>query len=207
MTPRSAPVALVTDDPVDDRSMDRSLVERSVQGDEGAFRSLMERYQGEVYNLALRFMGDGSAAEEITQDAFIRLYRSLTGFRFDATLSTWLHRVTVNLCKDRWRKGDRANREVSLDEVRQSRELPSARPGPEQQVMTVETQKAVQRCLLDLPEEQREVVLLRYLNDLSYKEIAESLGVSAGTVASRLHRGLKLLSDRLAPTREELAHE
>ncbi len=73
--------------------------------------------------------------------------------------------------------------------------------------MTVETQKAVQRCLLDLPEEQREVVLLRYLNDLSYKEIAESLGVSAGTVASRLHRGLKLLSDRLAPTREELAHE
>ena len=111
MTPRPAPVALVTDDPVDDRM----LVRRSSQGDQGAFRSLVERHQGDVYNLALRYVGDGSSAEEITQDAFVRLYRSLADFRFDATLSTWLYRVTVNLCRDRWRQGDRANKEVSLD--------------------------------------------------------------------------------------------
>jgi len=203
VTPRRAPVALVTDDPVDDRT----LVQRSSQGDEGAFRSLVDRHQGDVYNLALRSMDDGSAAEEITQDAFVRLHRSLGEFRFDATLSTWLHRVTLNLCRDRWRQGDRAKKEVSLDDIRQTREIPSTHPSPEHQVMTMETQQAVQKCLLDLPEEHREVVLLRYLNDLSYKEIAESLGISAGTVASRLHRGLKMLSDRLAPTREELAHE
>ena len=104
MTMRSAPVALVTDDLVDDRL----LVQRSTQGD--------------VYNLALRNMGDGNAAEEITQDAFARLYRSLPDLRFDSTLSTWLYRVTVNLGRDRWRQGDRANKkEVSLDEVRFSR--------------------------------------------------------------------------------------
>lgn len=200
---QTAPVALVTDDPVNDRL----LVQRSTQGDEGAFRSLVEQHQDDVYNLALRYFGDGDAAEEITQDAFVRLYRALPDFRFDSTLSTWLHRVTVNLCRDRWRQGDRAKKEVSLEEVAFSRELPSGRPSPERQLMTMETQQAVQRCLLSLPEEHREVVLLRYLNDLSYKEIADSLGVSAGTVASRLHRGLKLLSDRLAPTREELAHE
>ena len=200
---RTAPVALVTDNPVDDRL----LVQRSTQGDESAFRSLVGRHQGDVYNLALRYFGDGDAAAEITQDAFVRLYRALPDFRFDSTLRTWLHRVTINLCKDRWRQGDRANKEVSLEEVRFPRELPSGRPSPERQLMTLETRQAVQRCLLDLPEEHREVVLLRYLNDLSYNEIAEALGVSAGTVASRLHRGLKLLSDRLAPMREELAHE
>jgi RNA polymerase sigma-70 factor (ECF subfamily) len=183
------------------------LVQRSAEGDEGAFRALVERYQGEVYNLALRFLGDASATEEVTQDAFIRLFRSLPGFRFEATLSTWLHRVTLNLCRDRWRKSDRATKEVSLDEIGRSREFASTGPAPDHEVMTSETQAVVQTCLLQLPEEHREVVLLRYINDLSYKEIAESLGLSAGTVASRLHRGMSLLSDLLAPTREGLSHE
>ena len=203
MTVRGAPIALVTEDTVDDRM----LVQRSADGDEDAFRTLVERYQGEVYNLALRFLGDVSATEEVTQDAFLRLFRSLSGFRFEATLSTWLHRVTLNLCRDRWRKSDRATEEVSLDDIRRNREFVSTSPEPDREVMTMETQKAVQACLLELPEDHREVVLLRYINDLSYKEIAESLGLSTGTVASRLHRGMSLLSDLLAPTREELAHE
>ena len=157
MTTQSAPVALVSKIPVDDRT----LIVRSAEGDEGAFRSLMERYQGEVFNLALRVLGDVGAAEEVTQDAFIRLFRSLSSFRFEARLSTWLHRVTVNLCRDRWRSSSKGAKEISLDEARKARDFPSARPGPEHEVMAMETQETVQACLLELPEEQREVVLLR----------------------------------------------
>jgi len=182
---------------------DRALVQRSADGDDEAFRTLMERYQGDIYNLALRYVGDPNLAEEITQDTFVRLFKSLTRLRFEATLGTWLHRVAVNACRDSWRTRQRDSRRVSLEVLPEGVELESLAPGPEQHLVAHEDHALVQTCLLELTHEQREVVVLRYVSGLSYAEISQTLGCSSGTVASRLHRAMKSLGERLAILNQE----
>jgi len=169
-----------------------ALVERAASGDERAFRRLVETHEARVYGLALRLLGDAAGAEEAAQEAFVRLYRSLETLRGDARLSTWLHRVTVNLCRDEQRRRARAaGRYTDLDAA-----------GPRLVVLEAEAQDVLERsevndrvraALDHLPDEQREAIVLRYLSELSYAEIAESTGASANTVASRVYRGLRRL--------------
>ena len=182
---------------------DRTLVQRSADADDVAFRTLMERFQGDIYNLALRNVGDPVLAEEITQDTFVRLFKSLARLRFEATLGTWLHRVAVNLCRDSWRTRQRDSRRVSLEVLPEGVELESQTPGPERHLIARENRALVQSCLLELAHEQREVVVLRYVSGLSYAEISQTLGCSSGTVASRLHRAMKTLGGRLAILSQE----
>jgi len=174
------------------------LVERSADGDEEAFRRLVEAHEAQVYGLALRLLGDPAGAEEAAQEAFVRLFRSLATLRGDARLSTWLHRVTVNLCRDEQRRRKRAaGRFTDLDAA-----------GPRLVVLEREAHDVLERsemvdriraALDHLPDEQREAIVLRYLSELSYTEIAESTGTSSNTVASRVYRGLRRLGTILEP--------
>jgi len=179
---------------------DRELVERARAGDEGAFAQLVTRYEGRVYNLALRYCGDVHEAGDLAQEAFLRVYRGLSGFRGTARFSTWLYRIVINVCRD-WERKRRRRPTVAwptVDDGDRPKDLPDPAPGPEEVSADNELRRRVVQEIAQLPQEYRQAVLLRDVQDLSYGEIAHILQVSVGTVKSRIHRGRAALRDRLA---------
>lgn len=174
-------------------------MQRSAQGDECAFRSLVERHHAAVCALARWKLRDALLAEEIAQEAFLRLFRSLRGLRFDASLGTWLSRVTLNLCNDHLRRMQRESRSRTQSFGENSPEpvQPSTQLNPEASLLAREAEASLRDALARLPEELREVVLLRYASELSYSEIAGTLGWPLGTVCTRLARAVKLLGEQL----------
>jgi RNA polymerase sigma-70 factor (ECF subfamily) len=172
---------------------ERELVEGCRRGEREAFRVLFETYKDKIYSIALRFSGNEALAMDIAQDTFLKLYSSIGEFRGDSQFSTWAYRLVVNSCLDHkrrsWRLAPMADEVLSMLRA----------PGDAlKSVLRTEMSEQVQRAVEKLPEEQRIVVVLRYTEGLSYDEIAEVLGCSTGTVASRLNRAHKALERRLA---------
>jgi len=169
------------------------------RGDRDAFRALYDAYKDRVYSIAFYFFhGDRDAASEVTQQVFLKLMRELGRFRGDSAFSTWLHRLTVNACVDRARRrrtDTEATDPVSLDA------MPRRGPSHEDAFAERELADAVRAAIAGLPAKLRAAILLRYLDELSYSEMATALNCSIGTVASRLSRGHRLLARRLAPLR------
>lgn len=184
---------------------DEVLVRRFKSGDRAAFSDLVTRYQDRVYSLCLRWMGDPQVAEEVAQDVFIALYRSLDRFRGESRLSTWIFRVTVNHCKNRrlYRKRRQVERHEPLEGTRPdddlpARELPHAGPGTDRSVHVSEAGRILQEALDRLDESHRSILVLRDVEDLPYEEIAEILELPKGTVKSRLHRARAELARTLS---------
>lgn len=173
----------------DPQALERELVSRSAQGDECAFRELVERHHAAVCALARWKLRDAHLAEELAQETFLRLYRSLRTFRFDSSLRTWLCRVTLNLCNDHLRRIQRQSRAVPPAPA------PASEPGPEAAMLSREQNQKVTEALARLPLELQEIVLLRYSSELSYAEIAAALALPLGTVCTRLARAVKLLGE------------
>ena len=162
-----------------DRATDQELVHRFIDGDRDAFTGLVERHQARVYNIAFRMLGGREDALDAAQDVFLTCLRKLRGFRGQSAFTTWLHRVTVNVCLDTLRR--RRPEQPSGDELP---ETPVADPSDD-------TAQAldVQRALLAVPEDFRTVLVLHDIQGQPYETIAEILGAPVGTVKSRLHRG------------------
>jgi RNA polymerase sigma-70 factor (ECF subfamily) len=184
---------------------DEVLVEKSKKGDLDAFEELVRRYEGKVYNMAYRFMGNHADAGDLAQEGFIRLYQALPGFRGESSFSTWMYRIVSNACRDELRRRQR-QRNVSLDELAKSAagNIPvySAEESPEDAAERHELQQYVQQCLTSLSEEHRLVLIMREMQGLSYEEIAAALGCSLGTVKSRLNRARHALKDKIKARRE-----
>lgn len=184
---------------------DRRLVQRCLEGQEEAFEELVERYQNMVYNLAYRFMGEPQEAEDLSQEVFLKVYRSLKGFRSDSTLKTWIYRITTNMALNRlkWFKRRRNDRQVSIDHERgaslpkMADTLSDSRPGPEHHVHATEIQQRLQDALDSISPDQKAVVILRDIEHFSYEEIAETLSINIGTVKSRLARGRSSIQELL----------
>jgi RNA polymerase sigma-70 factor (ECF subfamily) len=184
-----------------DRYADESLVEACQRGDREAFRRLFETHKDRVYTVALYFFsGDEAQAADVTQQVFLKLFTRITQFRNESEFSTWLHRLTVNACVDEQRKHRRL---LQLDETDGAQALPVS-AGHEQQYARGEVAARVQAAVAELKPKLRVVVLLKYFEGLSYEEMAQALGCSKGTVASRLNRGHKALAHRLAHLRAAL---
>ncbi len=173
---------------------DNELVDRFKAGDTHAFSHIVRRYQDRVYSLCKRWMGDAAVAEEVAQDVFIALYRSLARFRGESSLSTWIYRVAVNHCKNKrlYRNRRRMDRHEPL-EGRERDDAPQrqfAAPGRGTDARTERSQaeQLIHQALEVLSEEHRQVIVLRDIQDLDYHEIAEILDLPRGTVKSRLHR-------------------
>ncbi len=181
---------------------DRALIARAQRGEPEALDALARAHRPDVVRIARHILGDRAAADDVAQDAFVRLQVSLPGFRGDAELSTWLYRVTLNLCRDHLRKC-RARR---LDD--QDPETAAARQGfverPVESLDAERTRKAVRAAIDRLPDDQKEVVVLRFVSDLSYAEIARITATPQGTISSRLFRALKRLGRDLEPHHLEL---
>jgi RNA polymerase sigma-70 factor (ECF subfamily) len=174
------------------------LISRSRDGDQDAFRQLVERYQGAVYNLAYRMLGDPNDAEDAAQEIFVRIYRQLG--RYDPTrkFSTWTLAIATNYCIDQLRR--RRMQLVPLENI-----IPWARSrevGPEGEAITQESRDEVQRLIKQLPEKYRAPLVLRYFDELSCAEIAEVLGMPEGTVKTQIHRARKALEKLLAEGEE-----
>ena len=168
---------------------EEQLIRRAQQGDNGAFEELLLLHQKKVYNLCLRMSANPDDALDLSQEAFLRAWRSLGQYQFEASFSTWLFRLTSNICIDFLRRKKR-RQETSLTESDEGAELsvPDAQPGPEQQAMTNETKIELARAMEQLSPEHREILQLRVIEDLQYEQIADILGVRVGTVKSRLAR-------------------
>lgn len=180
---------------------ERTMVIAAQQGDRDAFRLLYERYRDRVYNFIFYSIGDQLRAEDILQIVFVKIYRGLPGFRFEASLATWIYRIALNECLNQQRK--RGMQQVPFEALLGSDEEPSAAAADLLHAET-ERREIVHRALMELSPKLRSVVALRYLEELSYEEIALVLDCSPGTVASRLNRALSQLEQRLRPLKRLL---
>ena len=175
---------------------DRQLVRRLRDRDEQAFRELMVEHRDKVYNLTLRMLGNRAEAEDVAQEVFIQVFKTIDTFREESKLSTWLYRVAVNLCKNRIkylaRRQDR-NKD-QLDEANEAAaSSAAAAPGgpprrPDRAVEGAQIEKVLQEAIATLDEDHRVLVVLRDIEDLSIEEICAITGLPDGTVKSRLHR-------------------
>jgi RNA polymerase sigma-70 factor (ECF subfamily) len=165
------------------------------------FEDLVRTHGSKVRSLVYRLVG--GEAEDLVQDVFVQVYRSLPGFRGEAQVSTWLYRIATNRCLDYLRRHRRTEGKViSLENCAEEHSLePLAVPlaSPEARTVAVDLRREIRRCLAALPADLRAVVVLRDLEGLEYREIAAVLGLPLGTVQSRLHRGRNLLRDKLGP--------
>lgn len=162
---------------------ERELIRRAAQGDAAAFETLAETYQGPVYRLALRMCGNPHDAEEIAQEALLRCWQGLPGFRGEAAFSSWLYRLTTNAAVDLLRRQQRQGDVLPLEDA----VLP-APDDPQRTAEQAELRDILQRALAELPAEFREIFLLYRMEQLSYGEICAVTGLSPGTVKSRLSR-------------------
>lgn len=176
---------------------DREVIAACQRGDYDAFRTLFDTYKDRVYSIALRFSGDPAAAMDIAQETFLKVLSSIHGFRAEANFDSWLYRIVVNSCLDHRRRGRRLI--PLIDDAINAVGAPAE--SILHKLLRTEVEKNVQAMVGRLPPEQRIVVVLRYTEGLSYEAIAEILGCSAGTVASRLNRAHKALERRLAHLR------
>ena len=172
--------------------VEQDLVARHRRGDPEAFNEYYRMFAGLIYNLTLRQSGDPDTAHDLSQEVLLRVYRSLGRFRGRSTLKTWTYRVCINLCRSKL--GRRRVPTVPLEREDGSlREVADEQPGPEARAISHDERLQLAEVLPGVDLAFREAVVLRDLEDLSYQEIAEVLGVPIGTVRSRIARGREQL--------------
>lgn len=188
---------------------EKGLLERAKAGDIAAFEQLIESYQKKIFNIALRMLGNYDDAGDLSQEVLIRIYKSIGSFKEQSSFSTWIYRITTNVCLDEIRK--RKNRkiisldeEIRLEDGEMKRQIESEEPSPEETAEAKDLKKIVNDAIGKLSEEHRIVIVLRDLQGLSYEEIAEVLKCPEGTVKSRINRGRQALKNILASKRELL---
>ena len=179
------------------REQEETCIRQILNGDVNAFEGLVTAYEKNAYNLALRMLGDPQDAEDVTQEACLKAYQSLSSFRLDSRFSVWLYRIVSNLCLDQLRRRQRRPEQsltVENDEGEEAQQdVPDENFSPEALLERKLTREAVRRGLDALPDEQRQILLLRELEGMSYEEIGQALSLEPGTVKSRIFRARKRL--------------
>ncbi|MBI3118345.1 MAG: sigma-70 family RNA polymerase sigma factor, partial [Candidatus Hydrogenedentes bacterium] len=176
-------------------SADTALVRRAQAGDVHAFESLVRLYRNDVYALSYHFLRNREEAWDVSQEVFIKVYRSLKHFRGEASFKSWLLRITANQCKDQLKK--RRLDTVPFEDALKA-DAPGESLGPGRQSEASELGAVIERAVASLPPKHRTAFILREMEGLSYQEMAEAMGCNLGTVMSRLHHARKKLQEALA---------
>jgi RNA polymerase sigma-70 factor (ECF subfamily) len=178
---------------------DSDLISRATGGDPAAFQSIVERHRSMVYRVAYQFAGNHYDAEDIAQEVFIKVYRSLDRFRQDAQLTSWLYRIAMNACIDhRRRQNPAAAAPFSEDAQVRLHNTPEESPGPEDHAYAGELGQVLETEIARLPKGQRIVFIMRHHQGLKLCEIADALGLAEGTVKRQLHAAVHRLRETLA---------
>ena len=179
------------------REQELTVIRRVQHGDVDAFGLLVTAYEKNVFNVALQMLGNREDAQDIAQEAFLKAYNSLSSFRGDSKFSSWLYRIVSNLCLDfKRRQGRRPSSSLTVEDddgENVQLDIADESQSPETLLERKLTREAVRRGLAELPDEQRQILLLREIQGLSYEEIGEAMGLEAGTVKSRIFRARKKL--------------
>jgi RNA polymerase sigma-70 factor (ECF subfamily) len=187
---------------------DEELVALATAGDLDSFNQLVARWERPIYALAYRTLGREEDARDVVQEAFLRAYRGLKGFKGQAKFSSWLYRITLNLCRD-WIRRERRAPLVQVAEGTDPMEIAEAFADPgesvEELVARREMSQAVARAMAELPDEQRTAILLKEYHGLTFQEIADTLHCPLSTVKTRLYQGLSVLRRRLERRQAEEA--
>ena len=187
---------------------DEQIIERALAGDVDAFGEIVRRWERRIFALAYGILGREEEARDAAQETFIAAFRNLRGFRGEAKVSSWLHRIAVNQCITRQRRA-RVRAENSLEaetEASGERFAEPSHTSPARQAEGRERTEAVRRAVTALPPELREVIVMKEFEELTFQEIADTLGVPLSTVKSRLYTALKQLRLRLEKYGAEAAH-
>jgi RNA polymerase sigma-70 factor (ECF subfamily) len=187
---------------------DEELVARATAGDLESFNQLVLRWERPIYALAYRTLGRDEDARDVVQEAFLRAFRGLRGFKGQAKFSSWLYRITLNLCRD-WMRRERRAPVVQAPEVVDAVDLADEQAAPTESVEDLvarrEMSQAVARAMAELPEDQRAAILLKEYHGLTFQEIADTLQCPLSTVKTRLYQGLSVLRRRLERQQQEQA--
>ncbi len=179
---------------------EQKIVALAKNGDHSAFEQIVTAYERKVYNMALRYTGNPEDALDISQEVFLRVYRFLHKYKGESSLSTWIYRITMNVCHDT--AGNKTNiYELSLDsksgDDEQTTEIADTRYDPEKELEKKHTRQLVQQAISMLDGDHRDVIIMRDINGLSYDDISRVLNISPGTVKSRISRAREKLKNYL----------
>ena len=179
------------------REQELAVIRRVQRGDTDAFEALVAAYEKNVFNVALQMTGNREDAQDMTQEAFLKAYSSLSSFRGDSKFSSWLYRIVSNVCLDfKRRQGRRPSSSLTVEDDEGENiqlDIADESQSPEALLERKMTREAVRAGLQQLPDEQRQILLLREIQGLSYEEIGEAMGLEAGTVKPRIFRARKKL--------------
>ena len=186
--------------------LDKQLIKKVRKGDHEAFAQIIDQYKTQVYNICLRMVRIPAEAEDLAQEVFIRAYTNIDKYDIDKKLSTWLYRIATNISIDYLRKkkpGAYLDAEVPGTDgnFTMYSQLSSADPLPEEQVIQNESNDWLQDEVNQLPPKYRAAIILKYMEDLSIKEMSEILEIPEATVKTRIHRGREALRERLVSKR------
>jgi RNA polymerase sigma-70 factor, ECF subfamily len=185
-----------------EEAQEQELVERLKRQDEAAFNELVRLYDKRVFRLVLRMLNDRTEAEDVAQEVFVTIFKAIGSFRGESKLSTWIYRIATNHCKNRVKYLDRRARgkKTELDELSEHGAMESASMSssaqvsrPDEQAEANQIERIVRAAIAELDDDQRELVILRDVENLSYEEIQQITGLPEGTVKSRLHRARLVL--------------
>jgi RNA polymerase sigma-70 factor, ECF subfamily len=180
-----------------DGADEQAMILAAQHGEQGAFRQIYNRYRLRVYSLALYSVCDPAQAQDVLQAVFLKVFRGLGRFRFQSSLATWIYRIAHNECREHHRR--RKAPCVPLEAILGSADEVDPRANSHDQHARRERDLIIQQAVMQLPLKMREVVVLKYVEGLSYDEMARILGCAPGTIASRLNRALTELEGRLRP--------
>jgi RNA polymerase sigma-70 factor (ECF subfamily) len=178
---------------------ERELVNKSKNGDMDAFSELISSYEKKIYNIALRMIGNREDAYDMAQEVCIKIYKNINSFKGDSSFSTWVYRITSNVCIDEIRKKKYAMPLTMVNDSAKEFEIPieSHNSLPEDIIERKEKIKDIKKCIIELPPEYRIMIILRDIRGHSYEEISNILNLNMGTVKSRLSRARAILKDKL----------
>ncbi|MBN2370043.1 MAG: sigma-70 family RNA polymerase sigma factor [Vicinamibacteria bacterium] len=183
----------------DNAELDITLIEQSKTGNETAFETIVDRYRRRVLTYCHRMVRHESLAEDLAQEVFVRFYQALPRIDTRKAVVSYLFRIAHNRCLD-WLRTRRPQMQTltrTEDDDQPTVQLPDARPTPEEEVLRGELLEAVEKALAAVPPRYRSVLVMRHVEELSYEEIAEALGLPMGTVKARIHRGREKLQQEL----------
>ena len=183
------------------KSANSELIKKAIEGDESAYKNLLENYRGAIYNLLYKMVRNKEETEDLVQEAFMKAFKALPSFNEEYAFSTWLYKIAVNNCIDHMRKKKlqtySINKPVQSKDGELDREFPDTSMSPDKSILSDERASIIETAIDELPENYKTAIILRHSEEKSYEEISKILNIPLGTVKARIFRAREMLKKKL----------